>query len=73
MVKWDEDGDDKVKKTGEPGEYCEKCGANGYWLHLIKCPMCHKYVCDDCRYSVQGKDFCSRFCANEFFWGDEDE
>ncbi|MEJ2369070.1 MAG: hypothetical protein P8Z49_12195 [Acidobacteriota bacterium] len=57
----------------EKGEYCEMCGKTGRWLDLTKCPMCHRYFCESCRVSMGGKDFCTRHCANEFFWGGEDE
>jgi len=73
MSDWKDDENKLEKPPGDVGEYCEKCHATGMWISLIKCPMCHKYVCDECKFSVQGKDFCSRFCANEFFWGETDE
>ncbi len=56
----------------EKGTYCEVCGATGFWMHMAKCPMCHKHFCDKCRHMFGGKEFCSRYCANEFFWGGED-
>jgi hypothetical protein len=69
MAAW-EDEEEKVRP--EPGTACETCGATGRWLALVKCPMCHTYVCEKCTYKYGGKDFCSRHCANEFYWGGED-
>jgi hypothetical protein len=70
MGNWEEE--EEAKPKGEPGEACDLCGVKGFWLHMSKCPMCHKFVCDECRYQYGGKDFCGRHCANEFFWGGED-
>jgi hypothetical protein len=72
MPNWEEDEDEPKVPKGERGEFCELCGSKGFWMHLRKCPMCHRYVCDDCRFTTQGKDFCSRHCATEIFWGGED-
>jgi hypothetical protein len=70
-VPWD-DEEEELRKKGEPGEYCMICSSKGFWLHLYKCPMCHRYFCEECRYQYGGKDFCTKHCANEFFWGAED-
>ena len=70
MVGWVEE--DEEQHRGEKGEYCEVCGVAGFHQHLGKCPMCHRYFCDECRYVYGGKEFCGRNCANEFFWGGED-
>ncbi len=72
MSIWEDEEEEQQQDLGEKGEYCEVCRTRGYWMNLTKCPMCHRYVCDDCRYTSQGKIFCSRHCANEFFWGGED-
>jgi hypothetical protein len=64
--------DEGKQEEREKGTYCEMCGATSHWMHLGKCPMCHKYFCDSCRHTFGGKDFCSRHCGNEFFWGGED-
>lgn len=70
MAPWNEEQDEKEKPA--PGTSCQLCGATGRWLQLLKCPMCHTYFCDPCAYKYGGKDFCSRHCANEFYWGGED-
>ena len=67
---WD---DEEEKPQGEKGEFCEVCGTKGKWLNLLKCPMCHKYFCESCRFAYGGKDFCSNFCGQEFFFSDEGE
>lgn len=69
---WDDElPEPKFQK--ERGEYCELCDRSDRWMDLIKCPMCHKYICDKCRYSMGGKDFCGDNCANAFFFGGEDD
>jgi hypothetical protein len=30
-------------------------------------------VCDDCAHKAMGRDFCSKRCADQFFFGDDDE
>lgn len=53
---------------------CSKCAKSDDKVHLNKCPSCHKMICDDCRYNVSGRLFCSSQCAKFFFFeeGDED-
>lgn len=70
MVGWEDD--EAPPAPGEKGEYCEMCGTTGKWLQLLKCPMCHKYFCEACRYDFGGKQFCTANCGNEFFWGSEE-
>lgn len=69
---WDDEEEHK-EPLGDKGEYCEICGAKGRWLTLYKCPMCLKYFCEECSFNYGGKQFCSEFCAQEFFWGEEGE
>lgn len=52
---------------------CESCGANEEELHTQKCPICYKRFCDECAHSMSGRIFCSRFCAEYFFFGGEDD
>lgn len=55
-------------------EVCAKCAVSLERGALAKCPMCFKMVCEECRYQVSGRTFCSAPCANFFFFeGDEDE
>jgi hypothetical protein len=53
---------------------CEKCGADetGVW-RLIKCPMCYKYVCENCATRIYGRLFCSNRCGTNFFLHYDDE
>lgn len=52
---------------------CTKCGKGDERGSLTLCPICHKMVCDDCRYSTSGRWFCSVHCADYFFFEEEDE
>jgi hypothetical protein len=37
------------------------------------CPICHKQACEGCGTSKGGKRFCSQYCAEYFFFVDDDE
>lgn len=50
--------------------FCEKTFGR-YDLYL--CPICHKQTCEACGMSKGGKHFCSQYCAEYFFFADEDE
>jgi hypothetical protein len=52
---------------------CVQCGGGEEEVFLYKCPICHKYVCEDCRFMKSGQTFCSRGCGEMFFHQDEDE
>ena len=51
---------------------CSKCSAKGEKVSLMMCPICHKMVCEKCRVHKSGRSFCSQYCAEYFFFGDED-
>ena len=51
---------------------CAKCSAAGAKIQLTMCPICHKQVCEKCLVSKSGRNFCSQYCAEYFFFGDED-
>jgi hypothetical protein len=51
---------------------CKTCGANEDETDLTKCPICHKMFCDEHKLVRSGRAFCSTFCADGFFF-DEDE
>ena len=51
---------------------CFKCGKSDDKGQLTKCPICHKHVCDDCRFNLSGRYFCSNHCADFFFFDDEE-
>ena len=52
---------------------CTHCQKSDLETALHKCPICFKWVCDDCGRHEYGRIFCSRLCANQFFFGDDDE
>ena len=52
---------------------CSKCSRTDEKRQLTKCPICHKLACDDCRYNVSGRYFCSPQCAQFFFFEEEGE
>jgi hypothetical protein len=35
--------------------------------------MCFKLVCDECAHRAMGRAFCNKRCADEFFFGDEED
>ena len=41
---------------------------------LNKCPICFKWVCDNCAArEPSAAIFCSKRCADQFFFGDDDD
>jgi hypothetical protein len=52
---------------------CTFCQKSDQDVRLNKCPICFKWVCDDCSRRDYGRAFCSAGCAKQFFFGDEDE
>jgi hypothetical protein len=52
---------------------CVNCQALEDDRTLHKCPICFKLVCNDCGQRSYGRIFCSRRCADQFFFGDDDE
>ncbi len=53
-------------------EYCVICRQPKYSFAMRTCPMCKKRYCDECEYRMGGNVFCSRDCANMFFFAGED-
>jgi len=51
---------------------CSKCSATGDKIVVTKCPICHKQVCDACNVNRSGRIFCSAFCADHFFFDEEE-
>ena len=51
---------------------CSKCGKIDEKAPMVKCPICHKLVCDECRHNVSGRYFCSSHCADFFFFEEEE-
>ena len=52
---------------------CVQCGAGEDEVRLSLCPICHKMVCEECKFIKSGRAFCSRGCGEMFFHEDEDE
>ena len=52
---------------------CLACQKSDQEFRLNKCPICFKWVCDDCAIRSYGRAFCSRRCSDQFFFGDDDE
>ena len=52
---------------------CEICGTTEEDLRTHKCSVCYKQYCEQCAVSMSGRPFCSRFCAEYFFFGGEDD
>ena len=55
------------------GMNCLGCQKDEQETSLQKCPICFKWVCDNCANRAFGRSFCSKRCADLFFFGDEDE
>jgi hypothetical protein len=52
---------------------CVGCHGSEQELRLNKCPICFKWICDNCAKRSMGREFCSKRCADQFFFGDDDE
>jgi len=52
---------------------CVVCKIDDREKRLGKCPICFKPVCENCAHRSMGRDFCSKRCADQFFFGDDDE
>ena len=51
---------------------CKSCRRDRDEVRLDKCVVCHEYFCRPCAVRRYGKHFCSKMCAEVFFFGDED-
>jgi hypothetical protein len=52
---------------------CVVCEKSDQEAELYKCPICFKQVCDPCSNRSYGRIFCSKRCADNFFFGDDDD
>ena len=52
---------------------CVVCQKDDQETALRKCPICFKLVCDNCAVLSYGRAFCEKRCADQFFFGDDDE
>jgi hypothetical protein len=55
------------------GPACVVCKTDDRERRLCKCPICFKLICETCSHRSMGRDFCSKRCADQFFFGDDDE
>jgi hypothetical protein len=53
-------------------DHCTTC-AREYLYALPRCNVCRKAVCGNCIVRMGGSSFCSRNCANAFFYGSGEE
>lgn len=51
---------------------CGACGASDGASLIERCVSCRSHFCMRCAYRWHGKRFCSRPCAEVFFFGDGD-
>jgi hypothetical protein len=52
---------------------CTGCQKDAKETTLQKCPICFAYVCLDCGSREYGRTFCSKRCADQFFFVDDEE
>ncbi len=51
---------------------CRICQASDDEKTLQKCPICFRYFCEDCAVNRGGRLFCSKQCADFYFYGEEE-
>ena len=56
-----------------PATNCVVCQASDQDRRLNKCPICFKWVCDECAVRSFGRMFDAKMCVEQFFFGDDDE
>lgn len=52
---------------------CVVCGVTDETKLIRKCPICFKLICEDCAFAFAGRTFCTKGCADYFFFGSGDE
>ena len=52
---------------------CVRCQVTSEERRLRKCVICFRYYCDECLVDRGGRTFCSKQCADFFFFGDEED
>jgi hypothetical protein len=52
---------------------CAKCHQDKAEWQMTQCPLCHEQACDSCKHTQQGRAFCSRHCAESYFFPDDEE
>jgi hypothetical protein len=62
-----------LHSDGAPRMNCSVCQKEDQETTLHKCPICFKLACDNCAVRSYGRAFCTKRCADQFFFGDDDE
>ena len=52
---------------------CHECGKPDTETRLQKCPICFRYFCEDHSHDQSGVVFCSKGCAQYFFFAEPDD
>ncbi len=52
---------------------CAVCQKSELETRLEKCPICFKWTCVECGRREYGRSFCSKKCADQFFFGDDED
>ncbi len=63
----------RARLPGSETMNCIECQKDEMEATLNKCPICFKWICNNCGNSSMGRIFCSKRCADGFFFGDEDD
>ena len=51
---------------------CHACQKDDSQGHVERCAVCHRGYCEEHNFMMSGRKFCSRFCAEYFFFEAED-
>ena len=52
---------------------CKTCRVKGSEKYLSMCVICKSHYCDADAFDFGGKTFCTKTCANFFFFGEGDD
>jgi hypothetical protein len=52
---------------------CRECQRTEEEVRLTKCAVCHRGFCDEHAYTMSGRTFCSRGCAEYFFFSTDED
>ena len=52
---------------------CAKCESHDEAQLVRRCPVCFTHFCEEHAYVMSGRAFCSKGCAQHFFFGDPDD
>jgi len=68
-----EEDREKTSYSRQRTAHCVHCGLLAGDGMLERCVSCRSHFCQRCAHRWNGKRFCSRACAELFFFGDEDD